>query len=283
MAYGREKPTSPPRPPQPETVFDKLTNYADYSGLKWVHNAQHPRSFAHDEIMFMISGQVLELWFRLLKHELGGARERIRADDLPMAFKMMARAKRVLETMTTMWSIMDTMTPTEFGAFRDYLGDASGFHSYMYRHVEYIMGTKSFSMAKQHEGTGQVFDELMEALHQPSLYDEALRLLARRGVPVPAEALERDWSLPYKLNQGVEDAWLTVFEDARPANELYQLVEELTDLADIFGQWRQRHVTSVERQIGYKTGTAGTSGVEFLRRIAQQRFFPELWTVRTRL
>jgi len=283
MAYGRKTPVAPPRPPPKELKFDKLTFYSEYSGLKLLHNAQYYRSYAHDEPMFLISGQVLELWFKLLRHELGAARDCLKNDDLPMAFKMIARAKRILETMCSMWSIMDTMTPTEFGAFRDYLGSASGFHSFMYRHVEFVMGTKSLSMAKQHEGTGQVYDELMAALHEPSLYDEAIRLLARRGIPVPPEALQRDWSQAYKPNQGVEDAWLTVFEDARPANDLYQLAEELTDLADIFGQWRQRHVTSVERQIGYKTGTGGTSGVEYLRRIAQQRFFPELWTVRTRL
>ncbi|WP_029007791.1 tryptophan 2,3-dioxygenase [Azospirillum halopraeferens] len=265
------------------TDFSDAMSYGDYLGLDTLLAAQHPRSPCHDELLFIVQHQTTELWMKLVIHELMAARAHIAADDPGPAFKMLARVARVMAQLIQAWDVLSTLTPSEYTAFRDHLGRSSGFQSYQYRTIEFLLGNKQEAMIAPHRHRRDLTTALEAALRSPSLYDEAVRALARRGLPVPADRLERDWSQPYVAADGVRDAWLAVYRDPERHWSLYELAEKLVDLEDAVRQWRFRHVTTVERVIGFKRGTGGTPGVAYLRRMLDVRLFPELWDVRTSL
>src|SRR5262245_16952810 len=216
-------------------------------------------------------------------HELRAAVASLAADDLAAAFKMLARASRIMEQLVHAWDVLATMTPPEYSAIRPYLKRSSGFQSWQYRCIEFMLGNKNAAMLKPHEHRPDLLAIVEAAWKAPSLYDESLRLRARRGIAVTASHMDRDWSQPYESSEGVERAWLQVYRNPESNWDLYQLGEELTDLEDAFRLWRFRHVTTVERVIGFKRGTGGTSGVGYLRKMLDVTLFPELWRLRTDL
>jgi len=263
--------------------FSRDMSYGDYLHLDQVLSAQHPLSPEHNEMLFIIQHQTSELWMKLMLHELRAAIDCVARDQLGSAFKMLARVSRIMEQLVHAWDVLATMTPPEYSAIRPYLSNSSGFQSWQYRCVEFLLGNKNAAMLKPHAHKPERLAEVEAAYRRPSLYDESLRLLARRGLPVPASHTERDWSQPYQPSDAVEQAWLTVYRDPEHHWELYQLGEELTDLEDAFRLWRFRHVTTVERVIGFKRGTGGTSGVGYLRKMLDVVLFPEIWKLRTDL
>ena len=261
---------------------DTMT-YGDYLCLDAVLDAQRPRSGDHNEMLFIVQHQTSELWMKLMLHELRAAIGHIARDELPPAFKMLARVSKIMEQLVHAWDVLATMTPPEYSAMRPYLGQSSGFQSYQYRCIEFSMGNKNRAMLKPHEHRADLLALVQAAYEAPSLYDVALRMLARRGLAVPASHTERDWTQPYVENDAVEQAWLTVYRNPEQHWDLYQLGEELTDLEDAFRLWRFRHVTTVERVIGFKRGTGGTGGVSYLRKMLDVVLFPEIWRLRTNL
>jgi len=263
--------------------FSQSMSYGDYLQLDAILTAQKPLSPAHDEMLFIVQHQTSELWMKLMLHELRAAIGHIARDELPPAFKMLARVSKIMEQLVHAWDVLATMTPPEYSAMRPYLGQSSGFQSYQYRCIEFSMGNKNRAMLKPHEHRADLLALVQAAYEAPSLYDEALRLLARRGLDVPASHTERDWTQPYVENETVEQAWLTVYRNPDKHWDLYQLGEELTDLEDAFRLWRFRHVTTVERVIGFKRGTGGTGGVSYLRKMLDVVLFPEIWKLRTDL
>ena len=263
--------------------FSAEMSYGDYLHLDAVLNAQHPLSPDHNEMLFIVQHQTSELWMKLMLHELRAAIASIAIDDLAPAFKMLARVSRIMEQLVHAWDVLSTMTPPEYSAIRPYLSSSSGFQSWQYRCIEFMMGNKNAAMLKPHAHSAERSAVVQQALHAPSLYDESLRLLARRGLPVPPSRLERDWTQPYASDAQVEQAWLVVYRNPSAQWDLYQLGEELVDLEDAFRLWRFRHVTTVERVIGFKRGTGGTSGVAYLRKMLDVTLFPELWRIRTEL
>ncbi|MCS4510214.1 tryptophan 2,3-dioxygenase [Xylophilus ampelinus] len=263
--------------------FSRAMSYGDYLQLDAVLGAQKPLSPAHDELLFIVQHQTSELWMKLMLHELRAAIRCVAEDDLQRAFKMLARVSKIMEQLVHAWDVLATMTPPEYSAMRPYLAQSSGFQSWQYRSIEFALGNKNGLMLKPYEHRPDLLAEVQAAYAMPSLYDESLRLLARRGIEVPAEALERDWTQPYAPSEGVEQAWLTVYRDPKAWWDLYQLGEELTDLEDAFRLWRFRHVTTVERVIGFKRGTGGTGGVSYLRKMLDVVLFPEIWRLRTEL
>ena len=263
--------------------FAKDMSYGDYLHLDEVLNAQHPRSPDHNEMLFIVQHQTSELWMKLMLHELHAAIGCIASDQLGSAFKMLARVSKIMEQLVHAWDVLATMTPPEYSAIRPYLGHSSGFQSSQYRCIEFSLGNKNPAMLKPHAHRADLLAHVQAAYAAPSLYDEALRLLARRGLAVPATHTARDWTLPYAANAAVEAAWLQVYRNPQQHWELYQLGEELTDLEDAFRLWRFRHVTTVERIIGFKRGTGGTSGVGYLRKMLDVVLFPEIWALRTDL
>ena len=263
--------------------FSKSMSYGDYLQLDAILTAQKPLSPAHDEMLFIVQHQTSELWMKLMLHELRAAIGHIARDELPPAFKMLARVSKIMEQLVHAWDVLATMTPPEYSAMRPYLGQSSGFQSYQYRCIEFSMGNKNRAMLKPHEHRADLLAMVQAAYQAPSLYDEALRLMARRGLAVPASHTERDWKQPYAESEAVEQAWLTVYRNPEQHWDLYQLGEELTDLEDAFRLWRFRHVTTVERVIGFKRGTGGTGGVSYLRKMLDVVLFPEIWRLRTNL
>ncbi len=263
--------------------FSKDMSYGDYLHLDELLGAQHPLSPEHNEMLFIIQHQTSELWIKLMLHELNAAIASIRQDELNAAFKMLARVGRIMEQLVHAWDVLATMTPPEYTALRPWLSSSSGFQSFQYRQVEFLLGNKNSAMLRPHEHHPVRYAQVLQAFEQPSLYDEALRLLARRGIPVPADHLERDWTQPYTDSDGVMQAWLFVYREPDSHWDLYQLGEKLTDIEDIFRLWRFRHVTTVERIIGFKRGTGGTSGVNYLRKMLDVVLFPEIWRLRTHL
>ena len=255
--------------------------YGEYLKLNLLLSAQQPVSLEHDEVAFIIIHHVQELWLKLVAHEIEAAIVSIRTDHLPPAFKSLARVTRIQEQLIAAWDVLSTMTPADYLAFRGALGPASGFQSYQYRLVEFRLGAKDANMLLPHRHDTLIHGKLMTALNEPSLYDEALRLLARRGHPVPKEVLDRDFSQPYLSNPRVRDIWLSIYRKSQEHFDLYELAEELVDVEDWFQQWRFRHMKTVERIIGYKPGTGGSSGVGYLKTALEHSFFPELWEVRT--
>ena len=263
--------------------FSQSMSYGDYLQLDAILSAQKPLSPAHDEMLFIVQHQTSELWMKLMLHELRATIGHIARDELPPAFKMLARVSKIMEQLVHAWDVLATMTPPEYSAMRPYLGQSSGFQSYQYRCIEFSMGNKNRAMLKPHEHRADLLALVQAAYEAPSLYDEALRLMARRGLAVPASHTERDWTQPYVENDAVEQAWLTVYRNPDKHWDLYQLGEELTDLEDAFRLWRFRHVTTVERVIGFKRGTGGTGGVSYLRKMLDVVLFPEIWKLRTDL
>ena len=265
------------------TDFKGQMSYGDYLHLDVILNAQEGVSDSHDEPLFIIQHQATELWMKLILHELDAAMAQIRKDDLGPAFKMLARVARVQQQIVQAWDVLSTLTPSDYLTFRHKLGHASGFQSHQYRLIEYKLGNKNPAMLTPHMHRPKVRAQLEKALNSPSLYDEAVKLLARRGLPVSKERLKLDWSRPVERDASVEKAWLTVYRNTKKYWDLYELGEELVDLEDGFAQWRFRHVTTVKRIIGFKRGTGGTAGVAYLSKALETRLFPELWDLRTAL
>jgi len=262
--------------------FSAEMSYGDYLHLDAILDAQHLRSGAHDEMLFIVQHQVNELWMKLLLHELRAAIAAVAGDRLQPAFKMLARVSRIMEQMVHAWDVLATMTPPEYSTIRPSLASSSGFQSWQYREIEFLLGNKNAAMLQPHAHRPDLLARVQAAHEAPSLYDESLRLLARRGL-LAREAAERDWSAPYAASVAVERAWLAVYRDPEAHWDLYQLGEELTDLEDAFRLWRFRHVTTVERIIGFKRGTGGTGGVSYLRKMLDVVLFPEIWKLRTDL
>lgn len=269
--------------PGMQTDFKERMDYGSYLGLDLLLAAQKPLSDAPDELLFITIHQVQELWLKLAAHELDGATAAIRGDQLQPAFKSLARVSRIQAQLVTAWDVLSTMTPADYLAFRDALGQSSGFQSYQYRALEFRLGAKDPRMLAMHSHHPEHHAHLQALLEAPSLYDEALRLLARHGLPIPADCIERDWRLPHVPNDAVKAAWLTIYRDTQHYFDLYELAEELVDLEDQFQQWRFRHMKTVERIIGFKLGTGGSSGVKFLKTALERSFFPELWQLRSEL
>ncbi len=263
--------------------FSRDMSYGDYLHLDQVLSAQHPLSPDHNEMLFIVQHQTSELWMKLMLHELHGAVREVAADHLPEAFKMLARVSRIMEQLVHAWDVLGTMTPPEYSAIRPYLSNSSGFQSAQYRRIEFMLGNKNAAMLKPHAHRPDLLADVQAAYEAPSLYDEVLRLMQRRGIHVPATHLMRDFTRPYEADEGVKAAWLQVYRDPKQYWDLYQMGEELVDLEDAFRLWRFRHVTTVERVIGFKRGTGGTGGVSYLRKMLDTVLFPELWALRTEL
>ena len=265
------------------TDFEKAMSYGDYLRLPDLLACQSPLSDKHDEMLFIIIHQSTELWMKLAIHELRAAIANIRADQLGPAFKMLARVSRVQAQLIQSWDALSTLTPADYLAFRDLLGHSSGFQSHQYRTIEFLLGNKNPGMLAPHRHTADIHQALEETLKAPSVYDEAIMLLARRGFVIDPSQTSRDWSKTRDADASVAAAWTTVYRDTEQYWDLYELAEELVDLEDSFQQWRFRHMTTVERIIGHRQGTGGTAGVSYLRRALEIRFFPELWDIRTSL
>jgi tryptophan 2,3-dioxygenase len=266
-----------------EMAFDGRMSYGDYLHIDRILGAQTPISGAHDEMLFIIQHQTSELWMRLALHELDAARRKIATDAAPEAFKMLARVSRIFEQLNSAWDVLRTMTPSDYTAFRDSLGQSSGFQSWQYRLIEYAVGNRNLAMLKPHAHRPDLTARLEAELARPTLYDEALRHLARKGLPVPEEVLQRDLRTPWVAHDGVQIAWELVYRDPAAHWQAYELAEKLVDFEDYFRRWRFNHLTTVERVIGFKRGTGGTSGTAYLRRMLDVQLFPELWALRTAL
>ena len=253
-----------------------------YLHLEKILDAQEPLSTARDELLFIIQHQTSELWMRLAIHELTAARRRLLEDKPHEAFKMLARVARIFEQLNSAWDVLRTMTPSDYTAFRDELGQSSGFQSHQYRQIEFMLGNRNKAMLRPHAHRPDIMALLEEELSQPSLYDVALRSLAKR-FDLPAEVLNRDLSEAYTPHPAVEAAWSEVYRNTETHWDLYELAEKLVDFEDYFRRWRFNHVTTVERVIGFKRGTGGTGGVSYLKRMLEVELFPELWHLRTSL
>lgn len=258
-------------------------SYGDYLGLDTLLAAQRNLTAEHDEMLFIIIHQVSELWMKLSIHELRAAMTQVRADDLRPAFKMLSRVARIQAQLIQAWEVLSTMTPADYLRFRHRLGQSSGFQSYQYRTLEFLLGNKNAATVRAHEQKPEIHAALTADLNAPSFYDEALRLLARRGFAIPAEKLERDWSEPYRADPAVAAAWAEIYRHTEKYWDLYELAEKLVDVEYHFQQWRFSHMKTVERIIGFKRGTGGTAGVGYLVKALDLRFFPELWSIRTEL
>ncbi|GAA2169669.1 tryptophan 2,3-dioxygenase [Pedococcus bigeumensis] len=265
--------------------FTAAMSYGDYLGLDRLLSAQHPRSqpAQHDELLFIIQHQTSELWLKLMLHELRSARALLTTDELAPALKRLARVKRIQEVLTDQWSVLATLTPSEYAEIRPFLATSSGFQSWQYRAVEFLLGNKNADMVKVFDHDEAARAMLAELLEEPSLYDEFLRYLSRRGYAIPAALLERDVTQPYRESDELVDTFAAVYASPTEHWGVYETCEELVDLEDNFQQWRFRHLQVVTRTIGHKKGTGGSSGVDFLRRALDLTFFPELYTVRTRV
>jgi tryptophan 2,3-dioxygenase len=262
--------------PQPIT-------YASYLRLDGLLDQQAPFSDSHDEMLFIIIHQASELWLKLCLHELRAARACVAQDELRSAFKMLARVAGIQKQLIHSWDVLGTMTPADYLSFRDLLGSSSGFQSQQYRLIEFMLGNKSIAHVERFKDDAEAYRTLGRALIEPSIYDEALRALHRQGLNIPGSHLERDFSKPYEASRDVEAAWVEVYRNTDRYWELYELAEKLVDLEDRFQLWRFAHLRTVERIIGRKQGTGGTPGVPYLAKVIDQRFFPELFTVRTAL
>jgi tryptophan 2,3-dioxygenase len=263
--------------------FSGAMSYGDYLRLDAVLGAQNPRSDDHNEMLFIVQHQASELWMKLMLHELTAARDHVRNDDLQPAFKMLARVARIMAQLNQSWDVLSTLTPAEYSSFRSSLGASSGFQSYQYRRIEFVLGNKNAVLMEPHRHRADLFDPLSKTLGEPSIYDEAIRVLAKRGFPIDAACVERDWTTCHVFNDSVCAAWVEVYRNTEKHWDLYELAEKLVDLEDAFRQWRFRHATTVERVIGFKRGTGGTAGVSYLRRLLDTVLFPELWRARTEL
>lgn len=255
--------------------------YGSYLALDRLLSSQNPVSSHHDEMLFIVIHQVSELWMKLSLHELEAVLQQIQKDDLDPAFKMLSRVVRIQGQLIQSWDVLSTMTPFDYSSFRGELQQSSGFQSYQYRTLEFILGNKSRELIEVHRGTPGIYRQLKQTLEKPSIYDETLRMLARRRFRIPRERVDRDWAEPYEPHPDVEAAWLEVYRDVDTHWDLYELAEKFVDLEQKFQQWRFAHMKTVERIIGQKRGTGGSAGVSYLKRALDLEFFPELWSVRT--
>jgi len=282
---------TPPDPPDSPTAVDltgesvhwdlrESMSYGDYLALDRLLACQTPLTAEHDEVLFIVIHQTSELWIKLCLHEISAAIRQIRTGELGPAFKMLARVARVQANLIQSWEILSTMTPFDYSAFRDALGKSSGFQSFQYRMLEYRLGNKNPAMARVFQSHPHVHALVEAALTEPSIYDESLALLARRGFPVPEAKLRRNFSEPYVADPGVREVWRQVYRDVKTHWDLYELAEKLVDLEYRFHLWRFSHMKTIERIIGAKSGTGGTSGVSYLKKALDLRFYPELWDVR---
>ena len=261
--------------------LDRSISYGQYLQLDKILTAQKPLSGQHDEMLFIVIHQASELWIKLCLHELAATRAQIRADDLEPAFKMLSRVARAQTQLIQSWDVLSTMTPSDYMKFRDSLGRSSGFQSWQYRLLEFMLGNKEPRHIEVHERDREAWAILKRELATPSLYDESIRLLARRGFDIPSACVDRDWTQPYVPNRAVESAWLAVYRDSSAQWDLYELAEKLVDLEYRLQQWRFAHLKTVERIIGFKRGTGGSSGVGYLEHVLKRGFFPELISLRT--
>jgi tryptophan 2,3-dioxygenase len=261
----------------------KEISYSGYLELDKILQAQQPLSSAHDEMLFIIQHQTSELWMKLAIHELSATCRLIAANDLQPAFKTLSRVSRILEQLNSAWDVLRTMTPSEYTEFRGSLGQSSGFQSWQYRMIEFLVGNKNAAMIHAHQDDKAVVEWLEAAHRAPSIYDLTIQLLDRRGLAIDKAIIERDVSVSHIGDESVVRAWLAVYQDPARFWELYELAEKLVDFEDYFRRWRFNHVTTVERIIGFKRGTGGTSGVSYLRKMLDVVLFPELWQVRTQL
>ncbi len=267
---------------KPLVDFSGTSNpYVDYQSIDLLLSLQHPRSEAYDEMCFFVMGQVKELLFKALHFELYNAQAQLKADEVDNALEILVRAKAMCGYIGSSWDVLSTISPEGFNQFRDTLGTASGQLSFMYRHVEFILGNKNRRLASAFRNMPHVWPAMEHALTSPSLYDEVIALLSRQGLAIDSAALERDWSDTYVPNASVEQAWIQVYANPVPGNKLYRLGEALVSLADQMSQYRWRHFVSVQRLIGLKPGTGGSAGVGWLQHVTEHRFFPELWSIRT--
>ena len=265
------------------TDFKDDMSYGDYLKLNQVLSAQQPLSDQHDEMLFIVIHQASELGRKLAGHELSSAVKNIQEGDFGHAFKVISRVKQILNQLTQSWNILSTLTPVDYLKFRDTLGHSSGFQSYGYRKVEFLLGNKNASLLKVHESDPVVHQELKQILDAPSLYDVTLKVLDDNGLGIDADVLTRDYSQPYQSNDSVLQAWLSVYRNDEEHFQLYELAEKLIDIEDSFQQWRFKHMYTVQRIIGNKMGTGGSSGVGFLKKALDISFFPELFELRTHL
>ena len=265
------------------TDFKDDMSYGDYLKLNQVLSAQQPLSEEHEEMLFIVIHQASELWLKLAGHELTNAVKNIQEGDFGHAFKVISRVKQILNQLTQSWNILSTLTPVDYLKFRDALGHSSGFQSYGYRKVEFLLGNKNASLLKVHESDPVVHQELKQILEAPSLYDVTIKLLHDNGLAIDADMLTRDFSQAYQSNDSVLNAWLKVYRNADEHFQLYELAEKLIDIEDSFQQWRFKHMYTVQRIIGNKMGTGGSSGVGFLKKALDISFFPELFELRTHL
>lgn len=261
--------------------FSADMSYGDYLALDQVLGAQHPRSPDHNELLFIVQHQTSELWMKLMLHELHAARAAIAAGGLAPALKMLARVAAIMNQLVHAWDVLATMTPPEYSAIRPYLGASSGFQSHQYREIEFLLGNKNATHLQVHRHRADAHAVLSAALAAPSLYDQAVMALARAGLPVDDARLALDWTDPVRADASVLAAWLTVYRDTGQYWALYELAEKLVDIETAFRLWRFRHVTTVERVIGFKQGTGGTDGVGYLRKMLDVVLFPELFALRT--
>lgn len=277
--------TQRPLEPGIHTDLRGRTTYGTYLALEQLLSAQHPLSkpVHHDEMLFIIQHQTSELWMKLVIHELSAAIDHVAHDRLEPCFKILARVKQVQRQLFEQWGVLETLTPTEYAQFRAVLGPASGFQSHQYRMIEFLLGNKDRSAIRVFEHDPAVHGALLAALQKPALYDEFLRYLSRRGHAVPRECVERDWSLPYVENAALIGVFKAIYERPHEHWDAYEMAEKLVDVDQQFALWRFRHMKTVERIIGHKRGTGGSSGVSFLKQVVELRLFPELWDVRTEI
>ncbi|PZU10762.1 tryptophan 2,3-dioxygenase family protein [Sphingomonas sp.] len=259
------------------------TPFIDYINADFLHTLQQPRSDGRDELTFICMAQVMELQFKLMSGEMLRAQDALRRDALAEVMPALRRGHRILAYLGNIWDVLGTITPQGYLEFRDHLGIGSGFESFMYRRLEFLLGNKQPTMLKPHRHVPKVHAMLEEALRMPSLYDDVVAFLSRQGLAIDAAALNRDYTLPYQSNASVRAAWLSVYKERDREDQLFDLAEALIELGDRFKVWRYRHFVSVERLIGFKPGTGGTAGVGWLRQIVDHNFFPELWELRTEL
>ena len=265
------------------TEFNQSMSYADYLHLSTLLSSQNPITQEHDEPLFIMIHHISELWMKLAIHELEAAAQCLRDNNLRPSFKMLSRVSAIQSQLIETWGVLSTMTPADYLKFRDNLGQSSGFQSHQYRQIEYFLGNKKPSFLAPHKHNEKILLLLTNVLNSPSLYDEAILLLDRRGFKIDRERTDRDWSIPHSPNDSVQAAWLAIYQDTDNNWDLYELAEKLVDLEDSFQRWRFRHLITVQRIIGHKRGTGGTSGVDYLAKALEYRFFPELWDVRTML
>ena len=265
------------------TDFEKEMSYGDYLNLDQVLSSQRLLSGHHDEMLFIVIHQTSELWMKLILHELTAATEHIKEGRLEPSFKMLSRVSRIQQQLVQSWNVLSTLTPSDYMEFRDKLGNSSGFQSFQNRMIESAMGQKNKQILAVFRHQPDLYESLVSELNKPSIYDAAIGALAARGLPIVESILNRDWSEPYVENESVEKAWLAVYRDVHQYWDLYELAEKLVDIGSQQQFWRFHHMSTVERIIGQRMGTGGSTGVNYLKKVVNQPFFPELWTLRTKL